>query len=57
MAKQIVMKEREYNIAYYFLRLRTKDSNKAINYLIGKPYLIKEKVIKFLKYNHQVKFI
>jgi hypothetical protein len=46
-----------YNIAYYFLKLRTKDSHRAINYLVSQKYNIKEKVIKFLQKNHQVKFI
>mgnify|MGYP003148634768 CR=1 FL=1 len=51
------MTSEAYNIAYYFLKLRSKNSQRAINYLVDKPYQIKDKVITFLKYNHQVKFI
>ena len=51
------MKNKVYNTAYYFLKLRVKDNHQAINYLVNKPSGLKEKVITFLKYNHQVKFI
>jgi hypothetical protein len=50
-----------YNIAYQFLRLRnTKGTNEAVNYLVYKTsgnYTMYNKVVHFLKYNHQIKFI
>ena len=51
------MTTRTYNIAYYFLTLRSIDTYKAMTYLNNKDYNISEQVKQFLRYNHQIKFI
>jgi hypothetical protein len=46
-----------YRIAYYFLKLRINNSENAMRYLNNKDYKTSEQVKKFLRYNHQIKFI
>ena len=46
-----------YRISYYFLKLRINNSHNAMRYLNSKDYKTSEQVKKFLRYNHQIKFI
>lgn len=52
---------KKYNIAYYFLKLRSeKSSFEAVNYLLNKTEdrpKLRVEIKKFLAFNHQIKFI